>query len=188
EKKNPVVQVDEEVEDPVLEGVCGAEGCDAPDADNADSDGFVDIDTDDLSDTASTCSGASAGSQGRRSKKGPALMTKMLKKKKLRRAKRKPAADPTPLKAGDRLVVETLMTTSKADVVWQDGSLEKSILSTVLYPIHHLDDQEFFPGDFVVEQKDAIDPHQYGVVQRVDHAGRTSIVKWFKTYTAGNEP
>lgn len=69
----------------------------------------------------------------------------------------------------------------------QDGSLEKRILSTVLYPIHHLDDQEFFPGDFVVEQ-DSVDPHEYGVVQRVDHAGRTSIVKWFRTYTAGNEP
>lgn len=70
----------------------------------------------------------------------------------------------------------------------QDGTLEKAILSTVLYPIHHLDDQEFFPGDFVVEQKDSIDPHEYGVVQKVDHAGRTSIVKWFRTYTAGSDP
>ena len=57
---------------------------------------------------------------GRRSKKGPALMTKMLKKRKLKRAKRKTAASETPtLKPGDRLVVETLMTTSKANVVWQ---------------------------------------------------------------------
>ncbi|XP_068204113.1 (E3-independent) E2 ubiquitin-conjugating enzyme UBE2O isoform X3 [Palaemon carinicauda] len=127
---------------------------------------------------------------GKRSKKGPALMTKMMKKRKLKRAKRKTLNEGTVIKTGDQLVVETLMTTSKADVVWQDGSLEKSILSTVLYPIHHLDDQEFFPGDFVVEQRDnsTIDPHEYGVVQKVDHAGRTSIVKWFRTYTAGNEP
>ncbi|XP_045602323.2 (E3-independent) E2 ubiquitin-conjugating enzyme UBE2O isoform X2 [Procambarus clarkii] len=125
---------------------------------------------------------------GKRNKKGPALMTKMMKKRKLKRAKRKAASDGATIKPGDQLVVETLMTTSKADVVWQDGTLEKSILSTVLYPIHHLDDQEFFPGDFVVEQKDAIDPHEYGVVQKVDHGGRTSIVKWFRTYTAGNEP
>ncbi|XP_045602327.2 (E3-independent) E2 ubiquitin-conjugating enzyme UBE2O isoform X9 [Procambarus clarkii] len=124
----------------------------------------------------------------KRNKKGPALMTKMMKKRKLKRAKRKAASDGATIKPGDQLVVETLMTTSKADVVWQDGTLEKSILSTVLYPIHHLDDQEFFPGDFVVEQKDAIDPHEYGVVQKVDHGGRTSIVKWFRTYTAGNEP
>ena len=47
-------------------------------------------------------------------------MTKMLKKRKLKRAKRKTAASETPtLKPGDRLVVETLMTTSKANVVWQ---------------------------------------------------------------------
>ncbi|KAK7079276.1 E2/E3 hybrid ubiquitin-protein ligase ube2o [Halocaridina rubra] len=158
--------------------------------DLVDSDGFVDLDTDDCSDTASVSSGASTGSIGKRSKKGPALMTKMMKKRKLKRAKRKAPGEGATIKTGDKLVVETLMTTSKADVVWQDGSLEKSILSTVLYPIHHLDDQEFFPGDFVVEQRDntAIDPHEYGVVQKVDHAGRTSIVKWFRTYTAGNEP
>lgn len=155
---------------------------------NNDSDGYIDLDTDDCSDTASISSGASTGSTGRRNKKGPALMTKMMKKRKLKRAKRKTTSEATTIKPGDQLVVETLMTTSKADVVWQDGTLEKSILSTVLYPIHHLDDQEFFPGDFVVEQKDSIDPHEYGVVQKVDHAGRTSIVKWFRTYTAGSEP
>ncbi|XP_063888903.1 (E3-independent) E2 ubiquitin-conjugating enzyme UBE2O-like isoform X1 [Scylla paramamosain] len=153
-----------------------------------DSDGYIDVDTDDCSDTASISSGASTGSTGKRNKKGPALMTKMMKKRKLKRAKRKAPSEATTIKPGDQLVVETLMTTSKADVVWQDGTLEKAILSTVLYPIHHLDDQEFFPGDFVVEQKDNIDPHEYGVVQKVDHAGRTSIVKWFRTYTAGSDP
>ncbi|ROT81302.1 Ubiquitin-conjugating enzyme E2 O, partial [Penaeus vannamei] len=174
-----------------VEGALGAEGGLPADDDtkdyNADSDGYIDVDTDEFSDTASISSGASTGSVGRRNKKGPALMTKMMKKRKLKRAKRKTTNEGPAIKTGDQLVVETLMTTSKADVVWQDGSLEKRILSTVLYPIHHLDDQEFFPGDFVVEQ-DSVDPHEYGVVQRVDHAGRTSIVKWFRTYTAGNEP
>ena len=33
-----------------------------------------------------------------------------------------------------------------------------------------------------------VDPHDYGVVQRVDHAGRTTAVKWFRTYTAGADP
>ncbi|XP_076068516.1 (E3-independent) E2 ubiquitin-conjugating enzyme UBE2O isoform X2 [Oratosquilla oratoria] len=152
-----------------------------------DSDGFIDVDTDDCSDTASISSGASTGSQGRRNRKGPALMTKMLKKRKLKRAKRKSISEPKPIKPGDQLVVETLMTSSRADVVWQDGTLENNISSTVLYPIHHLDDQEFFPGDFVVEQHES-NPHEYGVVQKVDHGGRTSIVKWFQTYTAGSEP
>ena len=35
-------------------------------------------------------------------------------------------------------------------MVWQDGSIEEKIASRELYPIHALDDQEFFPGDFVV--------------------------------------
>lgn len=41
-----------------------------------------------------------------------------------------------------------------------------------LYPIHHLDEHEFFPGDFVV----AAETHEesknrYGVVQNMDHNG-----------------
>ena len=39
--------------------------------------------------------------------------------------------------------------------------------SKELYPIHHLDDHEFFPGDFVTEAKDGFHPHSYGVVQEV---------------------
>lgn len=26
----------------------------------------------------------------------------------------------------------------------------------------------------------------YGVIQRVDHAGRTATVKWFRTYSTAN--
>ena len=32
---------------------------------------------------------------------------------------------------------------------FQDGSIE-NVFSTDLFPIHHLDEQEFFPGDFVM--------------------------------------
>ena len=76
-------------------------------------------------------------------------------------------------------------------MVWQDGSIEENISSRELYPIHALDDQEFFPGDFVVRgtlntNLDSYDPHSYGVIQNVDHSGRTSAVKWFRTYTTGN--
>jgi len=31
----------------------------------------------------------------------------------------------------------------------QDGSVELNVPSTELFPIHHLDDLEFFPCDFV---------------------------------------
>jgi len=55
-----------------------------------------------------------------------------------------------------------------------------------LYPIHHLDDKEFFPGDFVVDQKE--ESRMYGVVQSVDHQGRTAKIKWFRTYTSSQSP
>ena len=104
------------------------------------------------------------------------------------------------VKPGDKVVVETLCTKSEATVVWQDGSIEAGISSRELFPIHALDDQEFFPGDFVVRSSSSssqrtnksgggdADPHSYGVVQGVDHAGRTCSVKWFRTYSSGNEP
>ena len=50
-------------------------------------------------------------------------------------------------------------------MVWQDGTVETAVPSTDLYPIQHLDEHEFFPGDFVVESKDGFHPHTYGVVQ-----------------------
>lgn len=115
-------------------------------------------------------------------------MTKVLKKRKLRRAKKRQSSPTFTIKPGDRVVVETLSTSSLADVIWQDGSVEQSIPSTLLYPIHHLDDKEFFPGDFVVENKEDALMQVYGVVQSVDHAGRTARVKWFRTYTSCDDP
>lgn len=35
---------------------------------------------------------------------------------------------------------------------------------------------------------DYLNPHDYGVVQKVDHSGRTAAVQWMKTYTEGAEP
>ena len=92
------------------------------------------------------------------------------------------------VKPGDQVVVETLCTRSEAEVVWQDGSVEKGIPSKELFPIHHLDDQEFFCGDYVVRGGGDFRPHEYGVVQEVDHAGRTAKVKWFETYTTRTDP
>ena len=69
------------------------------------------------------------------------------------------------LKPDGQVVVETLCTRSEAEVVWQDGSVEKGIPSKELFPIHHLDDQEFFCGDYVVRSAGDFRPHEYGVVQ-----------------------
>ncbi|KAL0279305.1 UNVERIFIED_CONTAM: hypothetical protein PYX00_000896 [Menopon gallinae] len=138
------------------------------------------------SSNSSSVSGGGSGVAERRKKKSPALMTKVLKFKKLRRARRK-----TPnvlLKPNTPVVVETLVTSSTADVVWQDGSIEYNIPSTQLFPIHHLDDQEFFPGDFVMENKEDGCLRVYGVVQNADHAGRIAVVNWFHTYTSSEDP
>lgn len=44
-------------------------------------------------------------------------------------------------------------TMTSADVMWQDGSVERSIRSNDLFPVHHLDNNEFCPGDFVVDKR-----------------------------------
>lgn len=166
-------------------------------ADDGNSSDYEDMDSGGHESDAVSVSSADSHSQPidgkivkKKNRGQPALMTKVLKKKKLKKTKRATVnEDVNPLiKPGDRVVVETLSTKSEADVVWQDGSVEPTVDSSNLYPIHHLDDHEFFPGDFVVEAVDGFHPHSYGVVQEVDHQGRCAKVKWFKTYTAGNQP
>ncbi|KAF4519954.1 hypothetical protein B566_EDAN005453 [Ephemera danica] len=154
----------------------------------SDTDDWDTEDTGSFSDTASLSSSCSTNSQSGKKKKGPALMTKVLKKKKLRRAKKRQSTPTFTIKPGDRVVVETLSTSSEANVVWQDGSVEENIASTLLYPIHHLDDKEFFPGDFVADNREESVMQVYGSVQSVDHAGRTARVKWFRTYTSCDQP
>ncbi|XP_058055719.1 (E3-independent) E2 ubiquitin-conjugating enzyme [Anopheles bellator] len=114
--------------------------------------------------------------------------------RRVRKLKRKQAAgcgDRFP-NAGEEVVTEALVVYSAATVVWQDGTIESNIPSTELRPIHHLDDHEFFPGDFVLagNTDPAMNPsfRDYGVIQNVDHRGRTARVKWFSTYTCTAEP
>lgn len=52
-----------------------------------------------------------------------------------------------------RVAVEVVTTMTSADVMWQDGSVECSIRSNDLFPVHHLDNNEFCPGDFVVDKR-----------------------------------
>ncbi|KAK9500379.1 hypothetical protein O3M35_001657 [Rhynocoris fuscipes] len=145
------------------------------------------FDTDTMSNaTSSSASGVSNSFNKKHASLPIRALTKYFHKKKLRRSAQKKVTPPVKLVPGSKLIVETVSTMSTADVVWQDGSVEKGIPSTELYPIHHLDDQEFFPGDFVIENREEGCMRVYGVVQKVDHAGRTATVKWFRTYTADN--
>uniref|UniRef100_A0A1A9WYQ4 UBIQUITIN_CONJUGAT_2 domain-containing protein n=1 Tax=Glossina brevipalpis TaxID=37001 RepID=A0A1A9WYQ4_9MUSC len=115
-------------------------------------------------------------------------------KKQTRKSFRKPFTHETftefKPKEGDELVTELLLVYSTATVVWQDGTTEHNVPSTELYPIHHLDTHEFFPGDFVTSGKEEVDVsyRDYGVIQTVDHIGRIAHVKWFTTYTSTDEP
>jgi len=52
-------------------------------------------------------------------------MTRVLKKKKLRRAKKR--APLVPLEPGSKVVVETLSTVSLADVIWQVSSILREV-------------------------------------------------------------
>lgn len=121
-------------------------------------------------------------------KKSPQLAKKI---RKLRKRSTSASSEKYPA-VGDEVITETLVVYSMATVVWQDGTIETNIPSTELCPIHHLDDHEFFPGDFVLAGN--TDPLQnpsfrdYGVIQNVDHHGRTAKVKWFSTYTCADEP
>ncbi|QQP52859.1 Putative LOC100748178, partial [Caligus rogercresseyi] len=89
---------------------------------------------------------------------------------------------------GETVVVEVLRTKAEVDVIWQDGSLEKGIDSSELFPMHHLDDNEFFTGEFVVKASDLGGLQTYGVIQSLDYQTRITKVKWFRTYTIGSEP
>ncbi|XP_041978391.1 (E3-independent) E2 ubiquitin-conjugating enzyme UBE2O isoform X2 [Aricia agestis] len=155
---------------------------------NTSSDGS---DTDSGATWSSRCSSAASGSG--RGARSPQLAVRLLRGKRLKRAARRAPPAPPPRRS-DRVVVETLHTSSRANVVWQDGTIEMGIPSTQLYPIHHLDGQECFPGDFVingaanVEENQQLKHREYGVVQRVDHHGRTAIVHWYRTYTSADEP
>ncbi|KAH8241313.1 hypothetical protein KR032_007845 [Drosophila birchii] len=92
-------------------------------------------------------------------------------------------------KDGDEIVVETLVVYSTVTVVWQDGVVETGIHSTELYPIHHLDNHEFFPGDFVSKaNENSTGATDYGVIQCVDHDERIAKVKWFNIYTHIDNP
>ncbi|XP_015685333.1 (E3-independent) E2 ubiquitin-conjugating enzyme UBE2O-like, partial [Protobothrops mucrosquamatus] len=136
--------------------------------------------TSSASSTASSQSGSGAGR-----KKSIPLSIKNLKRK----HKKKKTKVSREFKPGDRVAVEVVTTMTSADVMWQDGMVEKNIRSNELFPVHHLDNNEFCPGDFVVDKRaqSSQDPGMYGVVQSGDHVGRTCVVKWFKLRPSGDD-
>ncbi|XP_066470602.1 (E3-independent) E2 ubiquitin-conjugating enzyme isoform X2 [Tiliqua scincoides] len=144
-------------------------------------------DTDDTSSVTSSASSTASSQSGSGTgrKKSIPLSIKNLKRK----HKKKKTKVSREFKPGDRVAVEVVTTMTSADVMWQDGTVERNIRSNELFPVHHLDNNEFCPGDFVVDKRaqSSQDPGMYGVVQSGDHVGRTCVVKWFKLKPSGDD-
>ncbi|KAM8947498.1 (E3-independent) E2 ubiquitin-conjugating enzyme isoform 2-T2 [Pelodytes ibericus] len=153
---------------------------------DADDEAAGDTDeTSSVSSSASSTTSSQSGSGTGRKKSIP-LSIRNLKRKHKKKKKSKVYRE---FKPGDRVAVEVITTVTTADVMWQDGSVETNIRSNELLPIQHLDNNEFCPGDFVVDKRAHIvqDPSLYGVVQSGDHTGRTCIVKWIKLNADGTD-
>nr|XP_032822964.1 (E3-independent) E2 ubiquitin-conjugating enzyme [Petromyzon marinus] len=140
--------------------------------------------TDESDETSSVSSMSStASSQGgppSRRKQPLPLNVKKLKKK--MKQKRKPKVT-REIRCGDRLAVEVVHTKTYADVMWQNGQVEVNIRSNDLIPVQHMDENEFWPGTFVMDKRESSinSEHKevYGVVKSADHRGRTCCIAWY---------
>ena len=52
--------------------------------------------------------------------------------------------------------LQVVLTTTTADIRWQDGTLQEAVPARDLIPMDHLDDHDFFVGDLVEE----VDPFE----------------------------
>ncbi|KAK3607162.1 hypothetical protein CHS0354_004422 [Potamilus streckersoni] len=158
---------------------------DANQSDEADL--YEDIDEYDSDDSLSHSGTKSPFVQRKTSRrKRGHFSTKNMKKVKGKKAKKKYKPVDKIIKPGDKVAVDICYTFTTATVVWQDGTEEEGIPSTDLLPIHHLDELEFFPGDFVVDAKvSEINLNRYGAIVCCDHIGRVCTVKWFTPFTPG---
>ncbi|KAF8780040.1 hypothetical protein HU200_002008 [Digitaria exilis] len=84
-------------------------------------------------------------------------------------------------------------TCTKVDVIWQDGTKECGINSTLLIPIHSPNEHEFFPEQYVVDKvtndvDDSSEPKRMGLVRSVNAKDRTAFVSWFKPLLHPDDP
>lgn len=92
-------------------------------------------------------------SQGSKHDSGSSTARNPVKRRR-KRAKRKRKAMPhMQVNVGDRVCVEVVSTNTTVDVVWQDKRKTSGIPSTHLTPVFHLDEHEFFPGDYVNDKR-----------------------------------
>ncbi|XP_060073669.1 (E3-independent) E2 ubiquitin-conjugating enzyme-like [Ylistrum balloti] len=160
--------------------------CDKDDTDNmSDEYESMDDEEDEVEETEKNEKNSEAGKTESRVKEVGTKKSKT--KRKGERSKLKPLAKfediNLPCDPGSLVAVEVCYTFSTANIMWQNGKEETGTPSPDLYPIHHLDELEFFPGDFVVDSKENNNGKcgNYGVVTSCDHLARTCMVRWMKT-------
>ncbi|XP_057805932.1 probable ubiquitin-conjugating enzyme E2 23 [Salvia miltiorrhiza] len=83
-------------------------------------------------------------------------------------------------------------TSTKVDVVWQDGVIKRDLDSTSLIPIDSPGDHEFVAEQYVVEKAadsdDAVETRRVGVIKSVDAKDRTACVRWLKPVARAEDP
>ncbi|CAB3996084.1 Hypothetical predicted protein, partial [Paramuricea clavata] len=103
------------------------------------------------------------------------------------RHKRKQQLNSLKVKPGDRVCVEIIKTKTRADVLWQDGTLETDVDTLDLIAIYHIDDHQFFPGYIVNDKRAFLDSsppvkfEKYGIVRSSSDVDRTCAIRWFST-------
>lgn len=91
--------------------------------------------------------------QGSKHDSGPSSARFPVKRRR-KRAKRKRKAMPhMQVNVGDRVCVEVVSTCTTVNVVWQNSSETTGIPSINLTPVFHLDEHEFFPGDYASDKR-----------------------------------
>lgn len=108
-------------------------------------------DADDDSDGGDT---VVARTKGTSSQKHDSAVRQLVPKRRRKRPRRKrKVLTMVKVNSGDRVCVEVVCTYTTVGIVWQDGSEGHRISSTDLTPVFHLDELEFFPGDFVSDKR-----------------------------------
>ncbi|KAK7113797.1 (E3-independent) E2 ubiquitin-conjugating enzyme-like [Littorina saxatilis] len=135
------------------------------------------------SDAGSVSSSAS-GAKRRKRDKGVGMSIKSLRNASRHARRPRPVAE-IKTAPGSRVATEVCYTFSRIKVMWQDGSVEEKVPSVELFPVHHMDELEFFPGTFVIDAAAPDTSNEYGVVTSCNHFERTCQVKWYKPYELG---
>ncbi|XP_076459495.1 (E3-independent) E2 ubiquitin-conjugating enzyme UBE2O-like [Babylonia areolata] len=136
------------------------------------------------SDDGSLSSSAS-GPKRRKRDRGIGIPIKTLRKTSRQARRTRPVAEII-VKPGSRVATEVCYTYSLATVIWQDGRVEKNIPSVELYPMHHLDELEYFPGTYITHSSAPSTNTEYGVITSCNRIERTCQVKWFQPYEVGH--